>query len=326
MVAGATAPCHTENGDYTEREGLTDYLRLRYVPQELNTDVWAHTHAERDHAWGAAATTLEYAIADGAISHLATALGKRAVARDFRRRAQNWSTLFDPGSGYIRPRYRSGEWLSPYDPMSTTGFVEGDGAQYTWLVPENPAGLIRRMGGESAATRRLDLLVTELNSGPAALHAYLGNEPTLGVPWLYDWLGRAASATDAVRRALLGLYAPSPNGMPGNDDGGTLSAWWVLGALGLFPSVPGADLLLLNGPLFEHSTISLSGGRITIDAQGLGNRARYIQSASLDGKPLDRSWVRFRWISRGSHHLALLMGPETRSGWGASTQSRPPSG
>jgi predicted alpha-1,2-mannosidase len=146
MVTGATASCHTDNGDYTEREGLQDYRRLGYVPQELNTDVTGHAFSERNHAWGAAATTLEYAIADNSVAILAANLGERTVARQFRRRAENWSHLFDRASGYIRPRYRSGQWLAPSSPTSMTGFVEGDGAQYTWLVPEDPARLFRLMG------------------------------------------------------------------------------------------------------------------------------------------------------------------------------------
>jgi predicted alpha-1,2-mannosidase len=324
MVAGATAPCHTTNGDYTEREGLQDYLQLGYVPEELNTDVVGHTYSQRASAWGAAATTLEYAIADSAIARLAANVGARNVARLFRRRAQNWSSLFDPVAGYVRPRYRSGAWLPSPDPTSATGFVEGDAAQYSWLVPEDPAGLFRRLGGEAEATRRLDRFFHRLNSGPSTQYAYLGNEPTLGAPWLYDWLGRPARAADVIRRALLGLYAPTPRGMPGNDDGGTLSAWWVLGALGLFPAAPGSDLLVVGGPLFPRATITLPGGRLTIDATGVSGRRRYVQSAQLDRARLGRSWVSFESVSRGPHRLWLRMGASGRSRWGASRHARPP--
>jgi putative alpha-1,2-mannosidase len=207
-----------------------------------------------------------------------------------------------------------------------TDFVEGDGAQYTWLVPEDPAGLIERMGGDADAASRLDRFFGQLNSGPSAQYAYLGNEPTLGVPWIYDWLGRPARATDVIRRALLGLYAPTPAGMPGNDDGGTMSAWWVFGALGLYPAVPGADVLVLNGPLFQRATISLPRGRLILDARGLSERRRYVQWARLDGRRLTRTWVSFNSIRRGSHHLLVRTGTSSRSTWGTSRQSRPPSG
>ena len=191
---------------------------------------------------------------------------------------------------------------------------------------QNPAGLFRHMGGVARAARRLDRFFRKLNAGPGAPYAYLGNEPTLAVPWLYDWLGRPARTTDVVHRALLDLYAPTPDGMPGNDDGGAMSAWWVLGAIGLYPAVPGADLLALNGPLFPHATISLPHGRLTIDAEGVGNRTRYVQSARFDGSVLDRSWLDFSSISHGRHQLLVRMGASSRSAWATSSRSRPPSG
>ena len=326
MVAGASAPCHTVNGDYTEREGLADYLRLGYVPLELNTGGGGHTFSERDHAWGAAATTLEYAIADSSIARLAAGLGERGAANEFRRRAENWAHLFDRSSGYIRPRYRSGRWLAvPVTRRARPG---------SWrATAPSTAGSCRKIrpacsGRWAARSRRRGALIAffrKLNAGPDAPYAYLGNEPTLGVPWLYDWLGRPARTTDVVHRALLDLYAPTPNGMPGNDDGGAMSAWWVLGAIGLYPAVPGSDLLALNGPLFAHATISLPGGRLTIDAEGVGNRSRYIQSARLDGIALDRSWLDFSSVSRGRHRLLLQMGANSRSRWATSKRSRPPS-
>jgi putative alpha-1,2-mannosidase len=145
------------------------------------------------------------------------------------------------------------------------------------------------------------------------------------VPWLYDWLGLPARASAVVRRALLGLYTPTPDGMPGNDDGGTMSAWWVFAAIGLYPAVPGADLLALNGPLFPRVTIALPTGRLIINAEGLSNRRRYIQAARLDGRRLDRSWLNFGSIRRGRHEVLLRMGVSSRSRWATSRRSRPPS-
>ena len=117
--------------------------------------------------------------------------------------------------------------------------MEGSQAQYSWLVPHDPAGLFASMGGRAAALARLDRFFTELNAGPASEHAFLSNEPNLGTPWLYDWLGRPDSTQRVVRRALLELYGPGPDGLPGNDDGGTMGAWWVFGALGHVPGGAG---------------------------------------------------------------------------------------
>ncbi len=316
MVAGATHPCHTQNGDYTEREVLEDYLRLGYIPQEEDTDAVGHTLGSRQLAWGAAATTLEDALADSAVSGLARRLSRPAIAARFARRGENWQRLFDPRSGYVRPRLRSGAWLAPFAATGQTGFVEGNAVQYTWLVPQDPERLFALMGGAGVARRRLDRFFAALNAGPDRPYAYLGNEPTLATPWLYDWLGEPARATAVIRRALLGLYSPTPGGMPGNDDGGTMSAWWVLGALGLYPAVPGSDLLAINAPLFGRAIVTLPCGRLVIDAPGTSPGRPYIQDATLDGRPLRHSRIHFDPLITGVHRLKYSMGANARSAWG----------
>jgi putative alpha-1,2-mannosidase len=137
------------------------------------------------------------------------------------------------------------------------------------MVPQDPAGLIRKMGGPAKAAARLDGFLRELNGGPGGTHtdhALLGNEPTLHVPWLYDWSGRPYRTQAAVRRALR-LYSTAPDGYPGNDDLGTLSSWYVFGALGLYPEVPGVGLLAIGSPLFGRASIAMPHNRrVTISA------------------------------------------------------------
>jgi predicted alpha-1,2-mannosidase len=326
MTRGASTPCHTVAGDYTEREGLEPYLRLGYVPYELNTDVTGHTVGRRDHAWGSAATTLEYALADFAIGRMAARHNRATVAAAFGRRAANWRKLFDPATRYIEPRLASGAFLPDFKPTGIDGFVEGDGAQYRWFVPQDPAGLIAKLGGARAASSRLGDFFAQLNAGPSSPHAFLGNEPTLDTPWLYEWLGEPGRTTDILRRALLGLYRPTPAGMPGNDDGGEMSAWWVLAALGIYPAVPGTDLLALSGPLFPSATLELAHGRLTLSANGASSTERYIASARRDGRTLRRSWIRFAQVARGNHEIRLRMSSRPGRDWGTAPSSRPPSG
>ncbi len=193
--------------------------------------------------------------------------------------------------------------MSPFDPAAETGFVEGNAAQYTWMAPQDPAQLIRRLGGRSIAGHRLDQFFTRLNAGPTRPYAFLGNEPTLDTPWLYDWLGEPGKASAVIHRALLGLYAPAPGGMPGNDDGGTMSAWWLLAALGIYPTSPGSDTLALNQPLFRRSELALPAGKLEIDA------SRGPAGATLDGKRLGQPRVTFRALARGLHRLRLSYRP-----------------
>jgi predicted alpha-1,2-mannosidase len=314
MVRGASAACESPNGEYVERQGLAGYLEHGYVPfDEDNNERNANSiYGSPIAVWGSAATTLEYAVDDFAIAQFAAregGVGRSAVAPggsgpaatydQFIGRAANWRNLFDPASGLIEPRFASGAFPDPYDPLEGGGFVEGNAAQYTWMVPQDPAGLIHRMGGPTRAAARLDSFLRVLNAGAEGTHtghALLGDEPTLGTPWLYDWLRRPWKTQAAVRRGLR-LYSPTPAGYPGNDDLGTLSAWYVFGALGLYPAQPGTGTLALATPLFERAEVRLAHGKkLTILAPG---SQPYVAALKLDGRAHDRPWTIFCELSAG---------------------------
>jgi predicted alpha-1,2-mannosidase len=308
--------------DYFERVGLPEYKRLGYVPHELNTDsIGATFHPEL--AWGSASTTLEYALADFSVARLAAARCDRQTYRRFMRRSANWRTLFDSASGYVQPRYANGEFR-PVAPSDGEGFVEGSSAQYTLAVPQDPAGLFRALGGRAAARARLDTFFSKLNAGPASAHAFLGNEPTLGTPWLYDWAGEPFKAQAIVRRAMLRLYRASPGGYPGNDDLGSMSSWWVLSALGLYPATPGTDLLAFNSPLFRRAVVRLAGGTLRIDAPRAGPRHPYVHAVELDGHPRTKPWLRFRSLAGGGR-LTFALGSRPDRRFGARPSDAPPS-
>jgi predicted alpha-1,2-mannosidase len=351
MVKGATGPCEGVDDEYVERQGLSEYVRLGYVPFDLDTNTRNANsiYGEPGAVWGSAATSLEYAIDDFAIAQFAArARHDRAAYRAFIGRSANWHRLFNPASSLIEPRFANGAFPSPYNNRRGGGFVEGDSLQYTWMVPHDPAGLIRAMGGPARAAARLDRFLRELNGsagGTHTDHALLGNEPTLGAPWLYDWMGRPYRTQAVVRRALLGLYDTSPDGYPGNDDLGTLSAWYVFGALGLYPEVPGVGLLAIGSPLFAHATIALPHRRRAmivasasatrrVRRRGEGGRARtvqralapaaapYVQSLRIDGHASRRPWTTYCALARGAR-LAFRLGTHPDRRWGA--RAVPPS-
>jgi predicted alpha-1,2-mannosidase len=335
MLRGANEECRSPNGEYLERQGLAGYLRLGYVPFDLDTRTRNANsiYGGPNSVWGSAATTLEYAIDDFAIAQLAARTRHdRPVYRAFMRRSASWRRLFDPASGLIEPRFEDGSFPSPYDNRRGAGFAEGNSFQYSWMVPQDPAGLIAAMGGPARAARRLDRFLRVLNGGPGGTHtdhALLGNEPSLGAPWLYDWMRRPYRTQAAVRRALLTLYDTSPDGYPGNDDLGTLSAWYVFGALGLYPAVPGVGLLAIGSPLFERAQIALPHGRrATIVAAWRGRKGvgamPYVHSLRLDGRPYGRPWIAYCALARGAR-LAFWLGRRPSRGWGASAAAAPPS-
>jgi predicted alpha-1,2-mannosidase len=353
MLKGADEPCRSANGEYLERQGLADYLRLGYVPYDLDTNVRNANsiYGSPDDVWGSAATSLEYGVDDFAIAqYAARAVHDRAAYRRFMRRSGNWRKLFDRGSSQIEPRYENGSFPANYDNLGGGGFVEGDSSQYTWMVPHDPAGLFRQMGGAVKASNRLGRFLRQLNAGPGGTHtdhALLGNEPTLHVPWLYDWTRRPYGTQAAVRRALR-LYRTSPDGYPGNDDLGTLSAWYVFGALGLYPEVPGVGLLAVGSPLFGSASIALPHHRhATITANAYTFRrsrqkgkhrgpskvhrislspsvAPYIRSLRIDGRPYGKPWTTYCALAKGAH-LAFQLGPHPDRSWGATAAALPPS-
>jgi predicted alpha-1,2-mannosidase len=335
MLRGATAACRSPNGAYLERQGLAGYLAHGYVPfdEDVKQRNANSIYGSPGAVWGSAATTLEYAIDDFSIAQFAGREGEDAATyRQFVGRAGNWRNLWDPASGTVEPRYANGTFPDPYETLGGSGFVEGNAAQYSWMVPQDPAGLFRRMGGPTRAAARLDDFLRVLNAGAGgthADHALLGDEPTLETPWLYDWMRRPWKTQAAVRRALR-LYSPAPAGWPGNDDLGTLSAWYVFAALGMYPAQPGTGTLALSSPLFGRAEVHLAHGRrLTILAPGTSRHgpapapaaAPYVAHLELDGHPHQRAWLTYCEIADGGTLGYELVGRPTR--WGQSGQLPP---
>ena len=324
MVHGARNYGVDPRSHYVERPGLVEYQALGYVPAEEEDHLGgAAGVVDPGLVWGPAATTLEYATADFAIAAFARATcGDAATARSMLQRSQSWRRLFDPATGYLEPRSVSGGFLPTSSPTSEDGWVEGDGAQYTWHVLHDPAALVRVLGGRAKAAGRLDRFFTRLNAGPSSPFAFLGNEPTLHTPYLYDWTGQPWRATRVVRRAMLSLYGPRPGGLPGNDDLGTMSAWWVFGALGMYPAVPGTDVLALATPLFPHVVLRLPGGAVRIDVRGPSSP--FVRSLALDERPRSMPWLRGRDLLHGARLRFVTSNRPTR--WGTAPAAAPPSG
>jgi predicted alpha-1,2-mannosidase len=330
MLKGATTVCQSPNASYLERQGLAPYERRGYIPFELNVQKGNATSrgGSPTAVFGTASTTLEYASADFAIAQFAARFtADRSAYRPMMRRSANWRRLFDRATRYIEPRLRSGRFPRRYSPADNQGFAEGSSAQYTWAVPFDPAGLARRLGGRARAVARLRSFLAVLNDvrhGFRSTHALLGNEPSLGSPWLFDWLGRPDLTQRTVRRAITTLFGPGPAGLPGNDDLGEMSSWYVLGALGLYPEVPGVGVLAVASPLFRHATLRLGGATVTIAAPHAAAGRPYVHSLRLGGRRYGRPWLPYCALARGAR-LRFGLSSRAHRRWGASAADRPPS-
>jgi predicted alpha-1,2-mannosidase len=303
MDKAATDP-NTHSQDYAIRPELADYLALHYVPEQP-------------------AVTLEYASADFAIARYAKALGDEARYRAYMTRAQYWQNVFNLDSGYVQSRRRDGSWVTPLEPGAWAYFVEGNSAQYTWMVPHNLAAVFALMGGESTAISRLDLLFEALNAGFDQPHFYMGNEPQFATPWAYSFAGAAYKTQETVRRILTETFHVGAAGLPGNDDLGATSAWYVWAALGMYPAVVGTDLLVLHGPLFPSALVRLGNGNVLeIKAPGAGEGAAYVQSLRVNGQASQKSWLSFSELGNGAS-LELEMRDAPNPSWGARLADRP---
>ena len=275
--------------------------------------------------YGPASTTLEYNSADFAIGAFAQALGDTADYQKFVSRAQNWENLLNPADGYLEPRYLNGSFESPYNPTSGNGWVEGDGAQYNWMVPFNLGGLFAALGGKSNVVPRLDTFFTQLNGGPNSPYAFLGNEPTLETPWEYDYAGAPYKTQNTVRQAVNTLYMPGPAGLAGNDDLGQMSSWYVFAALGMFPETPGTASLVLASPLFPSMTVHRPSGQvIKINAPGASATTYDVQSLKVNGQSSTQPWLPPSFIAQGGT-LDYTLSTTPNTSWGAAPGDAPPS-
>ncbi|MGA5699137.1 GH92 family glycosyl hydrolase [Peterkaempfera bronchialis] len=309
MVREAVGPNHARPG-----QAVRD--RLGYLPVDGRN--WSCCHF-----YGTVSTQLEYDNADYAIAAFARSLGDRATYTRFASRAQDWQNLFNTASGYLQPRLAAGGFAPGFTPGATRGFVEGTSAQYTPMVAFNLRRLIEGRGGARAWSRYLDGLLEDIRT-PAPTLADLNNEPSIGIPWQYDWTGEPWKTQRAVREVQQTLWSDSPEGQFGNDDLGAMSSWYVWSMLGLYPAVPGSDLLVLGSPAFPLAIVSTPGARpFTVRGRGATADAPYIQSLTLGGRTHTAPWLRYRELP--GRTLDFTLGTAPAKAWGAGPASAPPS-
>lgn len=284
------------------RGGLRDYNTLGYVGAAN----------ERS-----GSRTVEYAYDDFAIAQVACGLGRKDEMQAALKRSGNWANLWDKDmkldglSGYLRPRNADGSWAEPYlKPRGTWAdfLYEGDVRTYSLYAPHDVRELIALSGGERVFNGRLDTLFYKQ-------YFDLGNEPGFLAPMLYLWAGRPDKAADIVSLAMQREFLDSRGGLPGNDDSGAMSAWYVWQMLGIYPNA-GQDVYLIGTPGYAASRIDLGSGKsLRIVARNFDPQLnRYVQSATLNGQPLETAWFRHAQIRDGGE-LVLTMGAEP-SGWG----------
>jgi predicted alpha-1,2-mannosidase len=311
------------------RNGFKFYDTLGYVPYP---DVP-----------NASSVTLDYAYDDFCAAKLAAAAGRTDEEAAFLKSAMNYTNVFDAKLNLMRGRQKDGSWCEPFDPDEWGGpFIEGDAWQWTWDVMQDEPGLMQLMGGEDAFGQKLDDLfaagsrvnvgtyhrmIHEMSEMVAQDFGQLahGNEPVHHVLYLYDYAGQPWKTQARVRQIMSLLYQPTPDGLPGDEDNGQMSAWYVLSALGIYPVCPGDPNYLIGSPIFDRATLHLANGKtFTITAENNGPQEYYIDGATLNGKPFNQTWLSHQRILDGGE-LKFQMASFPNYHWGTSQDSRPPS-
>jgi predicted alpha-1,2-mannosidase len=310
------------SASYGPYDGLRQYMELGYVPIDEEGE--------------AASKTLEYAFDDWTIARMAADMGRKDVATAFEQRAGNWKHAFDPKTGFMRARNRDGSFRTPFDPDASgygTDYTEGNAWQYSWYVPQDVAGLAAAHGGVDKLLARLDDVFDarvdpkvfehmEDITGLIGWYAH-GNEPSHHVAYLYAYAGQPWRTQARLKQIMDTQYKPTPDGLAGNDDLGQMSAWYVFTALGFYPVAPGSNEYIIGRPFLPHATLDLPNGkRFTIVADGLDDAHPYIGSATLDGKPIDRAFLRHDEIMAGGE-LRFIMQATPNREWGVGSGERP---
>jgi predicted alpha-1,2-mannosidase len=301
-----------------------NFRQYGYVPMDLNG--------------GSVSCTLDIAYDYWCAGAMAELMGKKDDAALFSKLAQNYRNVYDPSTGFMRPKTVAGKWRDPFEPdIQYPDYVETDAWQASFSVPHDVEGLIDLHGGDAAFIAKLDALFTTPSylSGPPWPQPDIsgmvgqdaqGNEPSNHHPYLYPFAG-AAWKTQYWTRKVAALYNNTPAGIPGNDDCGQLASWFVFAALGFYPVNAATGVYIIGSPLVNRAAIRNpgTGKTFTIVAENNSTQNVYIQSAELNGKEWNRSWITHAQIVAGGE-LHFRMGPKPNKEWASAPADRPPSG
>ncbi|MFN8155069.1 MAG: GH92 family glycosyl hydrolase [Bacteroidia bacterium] len=267
--------------------GLPAYMRNGYVAVEDESE--------------SVSKTLEYAYDDWCISRVAAMLGKPADERNYLQRAASYRNVYDPSTGFMRPR-RNGDFIPNFDPREVNNhYTEANSWQYSFFVPQDIPGLVKLMGGAQQAEAKLDGLFSESSKTTGRTQADItgmigqyahGNEPSHHMAYLYDYIGKPWKTQRLVRQIMDSLYHKGPEGLPGNEDCGQMSAWFVWSAMGFYPVTPGSPYYAIGSPLFDSLNIHLENGKtVHVKVQRLGLSEVYVKRLLVDGKPLEENLI-----------------------------------
>jgi len=313
------------SANYEKYDGIGDYLKYAYVPHETSKV--------------GASITLEYSYDDWTIAQLAKSMGKSDLEKEYLKRSENWRNLFDDKTGYVRAKYKNGEWVSPFDPLDThaAGFIEGNSWNYSLYVPQNVSGLVGNMGGEERFSEHLDSLFTmhipdkyfahnEDITREGIMGGYVhGNEPSHHVAYMYNWANKPWKTQERINQIMTTKYLNKPDGLCGNDDCGQMSAWYIFSSLGFYPVCPGSGQYAIGVPSINEAVLNLENGKtFTIKTENYSAKNTYIKSVMINGEKWNKSFINHSDIVNGGE-LIFKMSKYPNKKWATGPESKPKS-
>lgn len=300
-------------------DGLEYYMDMGYVPEDKNSS--------------SVSKTLEYAYDDWAIAQLAKKAGNSAVADEYMNRSSFYENVYDSNTGFMRPKLSDGSFKKEFDEMDThgQGFIEGNAWNYSLYVPHNLDHMIELMGGKDRMSEHLDSLFvmeiadkyiekTEDITRDGIIGNYVhGNEPGHHIPYIYNWTNDVWKTQERVRMIMETMYSNTPDGLPGNDDAGQMSAWYIFSAIGFYPVAPGADWYAIGSPNVKKVTLNLADNHsLTIEAKNQSAKNVYVQKVTIDGRSIDRNYLTHSELLE-SKNITFEMGSKPNKNWGKVT-------
>lgn len=288
----------------------------------------------------AVSVTLDNSYSDWCISQLAKISGNENERIFFLKRAENYKNVFRTEKGFMWPKDKDGSWIESFDPRfaGREYFTENNAYNFNWDVKHDLKGLFELMGGREKAEQKLDQLFREDLGLPKFRYWHtqpdasglvgqyvMGNEPSLHIPYLYNYTGSPWKTQKRIRMLLDTFFTDNLWGMPGDEDGGGMSSFVVFSMMGFFPVTPSVPVYNIGSPVFSNITINLPNGKIlSIDAKNNSKENKYIQSATFNGKALNKPWFTHQDILNGGV-LKLIMGERPNTSWGSNIANTPPS-
>ncbi|WP_165021035.1 GH92 family glycosyl hydrolase [Dysgonomonas sp. ZJ279] len=315
------------HGPSNGRDGWKEYFTMGYIPSPDYHE--------------AVAKTLEFCYDDFCAMQVAKISGNDFYETIFKRQIYNYKNVYNPATRFMQGRQKDGKWVGNFDPTEWGGpYTEGSAWHYHWSVFHDVQGLINLMNGDKNFVAKLDSVFSVPNTFKVGTYGRVihemaememinmgqyahGNQPIQHMIYLYNYAGEPWKTQYWAREVMSKLYASGPNGYPGDEDQGQTSSWYAISAMGLYSVCPGTDQYVIGSPIFPKMTIHLENGKtLVIDAQGNTLDNRYIQSASLNGKPFTRTWLTYEELTNGGT-IQYKMENKPNKSWGVLPKDRP---